>query len=460
MIMLIPNTKRVHFVGAGGIGMSGLLRLLHASGHAVSGSDAASSKVTEDLVASGLDVFIGEQDGSFLPDHVDLLVRTVAAEPGKNGEVDLAIERGIDVKTFPEVLGELTRNRKTIAVTGTHGKTTTSAMISKILLDAGFDPTILVGSRLPFLEGSNARLGEGEWMVIEADEYRRAFDHYWPRIAVVTNAEHDHPDAYSTPESMFEAYREFLSHVEDDGLIVLNADDAGTESVTSNLPETAAVLLASAKGSDRAALVPDDVSYDGGTTTFCVGKTPFELSVPGEHNVSNALQAVAVADELEIPRETSSAALASFEGTWRRFELRGNKDGSDIIDDYAHHPTEITATISAARQRYPDKRAVVVFQAHHRARLQEFLGAFGDALSLADDVILLPTYHVEGREEGLEDRIGDVREALERDGTLVSYAESFEDAVEIVLPKLDDDVVVLTLGAGDVTRVSEMILDA
>ncbi|MCA9376130.1 MAG: UDP-N-acetylmuramate--L-alanine ligase [Candidatus Doudnabacteria bacterium] len=454
---LLSGVQRVHITGIGGIGTSGLAMLLAESGIQVSGSDVVRppflDSYPEEMFAVSL-----EQDGSALPKEIDLLVRTVAAEPGSNAEVDAALERGIPVKTYPEVLGELTKKFRTIAVTGTHGKTTTSAMIGKVLLDAGLDPSILVGSFLPYLNGKNARLGSGDWLVIEADEYRQAFHHYWPEVAVVTNVEFDHPDAYEDEAAVQDAMVEFLQHVPSGGLLVLNVDDKGSNAVEARLEGDADVVLTSVQDDLRAAIVPESLSLGPAASEFSVGSTAYTLRVPGQYNVANALQAIAVADHLEVSRADSAKSLGGFQGTWRRFQLRGTRDGADVIDDYAHHPTEVRATLSAAKQRYPDKRVIVVFQPHHRARLQGLLDEFATAFTDADEVLLLPTYHVEGREEGIEDQVTVLYDKLETSGVHVRFFQTFVGVAGAVIPQLSEDVVVLTLGAGDVTQVPDLIL--
>ncbi len=459
MPLHIDASRSVYFIGIGGIGLSGLARLYSAAGARVSGSDREASVVTDELEATGVHVAIGVQDASALPNDVQLVVRTVAAAPGSNAEVDEALKRGVQVQTYPEALGELTRSARTIAICGTHGKTTTSAMIAQILLDAGLDPSVLVGSRLPFLDGANARLGKGDVFVIEADEYRRAFDHYWPEVTVMTNVEFDHPDAFVDEAAVRDAFRDFLGHLTPDGLAILNVDDPGTEAVSDGLSEETASVLVSFAGDARAALVPEELILGAQETSFRIGKTRFALHVPGKHNVANALQAVAVADHLEIPRTQTAASLAKFTGTWRRFELRGERNGAPVIDDYAHHPAEIRATLQAARQRYPDRTIICVFQPHHRARLSGLLQDFSEAFSDADEVVLLPTYHVTGREEGEPDEIQTLVEKLEaRKPGKVRFVSTFEEAAETVIPEMNVRAAVFVFGAGDITKLPNLLL--
>lgn len=458
----VQEIQSAHIVGIGGIGTSGLARILKDRGIRVSGSDVVANVITHDLRAEGCTVHIGAQDGSALPDAVDVVIRTVAATPEANAEVALAVTRGVHMVTYPEALGELTRQYRTIAVTGTHGKTTTSAMIAKILIDAGYDPTVLVGAKLPFLQGSNARSGSGDWFVIEADEYRRAFDHYWPEMICLTNAEYDHPDAFSSEEELFQAYAEFLQHLPQDGLLVMNVDDRGSSIVAQQAKTNADTILTSVTGSSQAAVAADSIEATESSTRAMIGSTRLELSVPGEHNVANALQAIAVADHLDIDRATSTRALRSFSGAWRRFEQRGTIENAVVIDDYAHHPTEIRATLAAAQQRYPHKTIVAVFQAHHHDRLARLLDDFAQAFDDADEIMVLPTYHVAGRQTGIRDAHDELFQKLSDRYVHVRDVESLEAAAQHLQERIStqDDLAVIVMGAGDSTLVSDQLLAA
>ncbi len=455
--MRFLKLSRIHFVGIGGVGMSGLAEILLSFPLSISGCDSADSDTTRRLVSLGIPIEIGH-DISHL-DRADLLVIT-SAIGDDNEEVRLARSRGIPVIRRAEMLAEIMRLKQGIGVAGTHGKTTTTSMIGAILTAAGFDPTILVGGRAHYL-GTNARLGKGEWLVAEADEYDRSFLELTPVLAVVTNVEEDHLDCYLDLAEIMNAFTTFANRVPFYGAVFIGLDDPNASDLLPRLSRRAVTFGESPQASLRAR----DVALDAtGARFFVAGDEPgFSgeafLPLPGRHNVRNALAALAVARELSIPFATAAGALAKFDGVARRFETKGERNGVRVIDDYAHHPTEITATLLAARQTHPQSRIVALFQPHLFSRTRDFAREFGRALNGADVALVTDVY------PSREAPIAGVTGAL-----VVEAATSFghrnarfvprrEDVVALLDELLVPGDLLLTMGAGDVYRLGEEYLN-
>ena len=359
--------------------MSGIAELLLlATPLEISGCDLARSEITVRLERLGAKMAIGHD-----PAHVetaDLLVISSAVEES-NAEVEAARARGIPVIRRAEMLGEIMRLKQGVAVAGTHGKTTTTSLTGHVLIEAGFDPTIVVGGQVRIL-GTNARLGKGDYLVAEADEYDRSFLELTPVVAVITNVEADHLDTYRDLADILDAFAEFANGVPFFGSVVLCADDPGAASLIPRIKRRVVTY----GESPAAQLSARNVRLEATATTFDVWEADqgrlgaVRLRLPGRHNVANALAAIAVGRELLIPFETISTALASFTGVIRRFELKGEREGVLVVDDYAHHPTELRATLAAARQVHPDRRLVALFQPHLFSRTRDFAAEFGQAL--------------------------------------------------------------------------------
>lgn len=411
--------RHVHFVGVGGIGMSGLAKILLEDGYTVSGSDLSLNRNTDDLRRLGATMHKGHA-----AEHAagaDLIVVTSAA-PAENPEVRWGKEQGVPVVKRAVFLGQLMGQKGGVAISGTHGKTTTTAMVATILLHAGQDPTVACGGDLVAID-SNARLGRGPHFVAEADEFDRSFLQFPAQTKVITNIEADHLDLYGTMDSLLDAFHEFAAS----GRVVLNADD----------PHTAAMASAIA---DRAVLFKPSEGAPPG----------LNLGVPGQHNVANALAALAVAHELSVARDVAVEALNGFRGTRRRLETIGAARGVEVLDDYAHHPTEIKASLRALKERRPT-RLICVFQPHLYARTKdlfdEFVGAFGDA----DDVIIVDTYSPAGREEAREVTSQDLAHAMG-----ATYIPSLEEAAAALDPPKGS--IVVAMGAGTITRLPSIVL--
>jgi UDP-N-acetylmuramate--alanine ligase len=455
--MDLGDLKNIHFVGIGGIGMSGLAEIASAEGMRVSGCDLKASAVTRRLASKGIPVSTGHD-----PSHAaraDLVVISSAVRRD-NPEVREALDLGVPVLRRAEFLGELTARRKTVAVAGTHGKTSTSAMTAFILSEAKLDPTIVVGGMLHDLK-SNARLGTGEVLVVEADEYDRSFLAFHPTIAVVTNIEEDHLDIYEDLEDICQAFAEFASRVPEAGVVIGCVDE----------PAVAALLEASGRRwvgygtGEGAELRAVDLTFDERGSSFAIERSGERLGrvtlrLPGVHYVRNSLAAVAVALELGVAIDTITAALATFRGVERRFQVLGSFRGALVVDDYAHHPTEIRATVAAARGSYPARRIVALFQPHLYSRTRDFAAEFAAALATADEAWVAPIYPArEAPIEGVSAMTivdaaraaGDSRVAAV-EGSLVEIAEHFR-------ARLGERDLFLTMGAGDVHEVAEALAE-
>ena len=442
--MNFGDIKNIHFVGIGGIGMSGIAEILSHAGVSVSGCDARRSAASDLLTRRGIRVDIGHDPAHL--EGVDLVVVTAAVK-GEHAEVEAARRRGIRIMKRAEALGAIVDAKRAVGVSGTHGKTTTSAMISVVLEEAGLDPTVLVGGMVRNFE-TNAKRGSGDVLVVEADEYARTFHHLHPEVAVVTNIEPDHLEYYGSFEAILEAFRIFLTNVKHGGLIIGCVDDP---QVARLLPEGAVRYGLSEDANLRAVNLQ---FHERGTSFEVPNLGYFKLFLPGEHNVRNALAAIAVARYFEIPYDTIAAALAKFLGVDRRFQILGDYLGAIVVDDYAHHPTEIRATLNAARSGYPDRRIVAVFQPHLYSRTRDFAREFGEALSVADVPIVTPIYAA--REEpvdGLSARIiSDSVPGIE------FLDRSNAQIVNEMRRRLRPMDIFIAMGAGDVHEIAEELV--
>jgi UDP-N-acetylmuramate--alanine ligase len=433
------NGRRLHFVGIGGAGMSGLALVTKALGAEVSGSDRAESSYTERLRAAGIEPAIGHNAVN-LPDGADLVISTAIAED--NPELARARHEGRSILHRADLLAELTRLKRTIAISGTHGKTTTSAMTAHALLRCGREPAYLVGGELR-AAGTNAAWGEGEWLIAEADESDRSFLKLGRDVALVTNMELDHHATYRSPSELREAFAQFTAPAE----TTLAWAQAGIE---------ADVTYGIGEGD----LSAEEVELMPLGSSFSVDGVPVRLRVPGEHNVLNALAALAACREAGVPLSEAAPALEDFAGAARRFEERGTTpSGARIFDDYAHHPTEVRATLEAARTLEP-RRLVACFQPHLYSRTRELAREFGEALALADLVVLLDVYPARELAEDYPGVSGltVARTAADAaDGRPVWWLPHMDDAERMLRQRLGEGDVLLTLGAGDVDRLAERL---
>jgi UDP-N-acetylmuramate--alanine ligase len=443
--------KNIHFVGIGGIGMSGIAEVLLNLGYRISGSDAKETEVTRRLQALGCDIHYGHRRENVK--EADVVVVSSAIRPN-NPEIEVAEERLIPIIPRAEMLAELMRMKVGIAIAGTHGKTTTTSLIATILGAAGLDPTVVIGGRLNSI-GSNAKLGQGELLVAEADESDGSFLKLMPTIAVVTNIDPEHLDYYQGIEEIKEAFLHFLNKIPFFGLAVLCLDHPHIQSLLPKLKKRFTTYGLTTQADFQAR----EIEYDELSTTFDVLYQRKEIGrlgirMPGLHNVYNALAAVATAFELDIPFEVVQEALRDFGGIQRRFQVKGEKKGILIVDDYGHHPVEIMATLKAAKTGWK-RRIIAVFQPHRYTRthalFQEFLTAFYDA-----DVLILTDIYAAGEEriDGVEAKalFEGIREYGHKDVTyLPDKKEIVNHLVRIMVP----GDMVITLGAGDIWQVAE-----
>jgi UDP-N-acetylmuramate--alanine ligase len=447
----------VHFVGIGGAGLSAIARVLMQQGAEVSGSDLVLSPVAEALARDGARVFAGHRAENVSGAEVVVMSSAV---PASNVEVQAAQAAGIPVLKRPEFLARMMDGRVGVAVAGTHGKTTTTAMIASVLLQAGRDPTFVVGGVIAGLE-TNARAGAGPLFVIEADEYDRTFLSLKPTAAVVTNVEHDHPDCYPAFADFRAAFEQFAASVPREGLLAVCWDDAVARELGERRRAEGGAVTSFGLG-QGAELRAEEVrpNFAGGVDFLATREGEVlglvRLRVPGAHNASNAMGALAVADFLGVPFRVAREALREFRGVGRRFEIKGEAGGVIVVDDYAHHPTEIRTTLRAARDRFPGRSLWAVWQPHTYSRTVALLADFARAFAAADHVVVLPIYAAR-ETDTLGVSSGDVVAAMQHPDA--RCARSLDEAVVWLGTELRSGDVVLTLGAGDGYRVGEWVLE-
>ncbi|HMO78450.1 MAG TPA: Mur ligase domain-containing protein [Candidatus Paceibacterota bacterium] len=427
------NTARVHFIGIGGIGMSALVRFFVHEGKQVSGSDRAQSIITDKLAKLGVELFFEQQASNITPD-IDMVVYTEAM-PEDHVEMVAARKLGVPMLNYFSALGLVANEYYLIAVSGTHGKTTTTAMLADVFEEAGLDPTVIVGS-LRSKTGSNFRAGKSKYAIVEACEYKRDFLYLKPDILVITNLEFEHVDYYQDLRDVQAAFRELALAVPEDGFVVADTSQANIKPVLEGV---------------KATIVDYRPHIDLGLA----------LKQPGMHNLLNAAVAKAVGQVVGIDTKEASKTLENFAGTWRRFEYKGdfvNDFGKvPVYDDYGHHPTEIRATILGAREKYKDNHLTVVFQSHLYTRTKEFFAEFVSALAKADRVIMLPIYRARNEDtSGVNSEA--LVEAINRAGTEALYFETHSAAALKVKEITPKDGVVLVMGAGDVTEVATLLV--
>ncbi|MCL0028197.1 UDP-N-acetylmuramate--L-alanine ligase [Peptococcaceae bacterium] len=442
----MPN--RIHFVGIGGSGMSGIARVLAESGYEITGSDLKNTDVIEKLRSIGIKCFIGH-DSKNIGEAKMVVVST--AIPKNNPEVVEARKRGIPVIHRGEALAILMNNSKGIAVTGSHGKTTTTSMLALITEKSGYDPTVIIGSELDCI-GGNAKKGKGEYLIAEADESDGSFLLLNPHMSIITNIEDDHMDYYKTIDNVIAAFKRFLCQVDPKGLAILFYDDPNIQKII----KEAKVPVVTYGMSDSACYRLKNLSLNCSVSSADVYKEgkyigKIELSVPGIHNLLNALAATALSMNIGIDFKTIAKALAGFKGARRRYQLLGEINGIKVIDDYAHHPTEIKATLKAARQT--NSRIIAVFQPHRYTRTKHLYERFGKALLDADVVIISDIYSAgEKPIEGVSTKlIFDVVQKYKKSGEVL-YIENLSDIARYLMGIVQPKDIVLTMGAGDVRK--------
>jgi UDP-N-acetylmuramate--alanine ligase len=449
--------KAVHLIGIGGIGMSGIARVLIRRGARLTGSDLNPGPRIHSLKAAGAEIKIGHRRENISPDVA--LVVVSAAIKQDNPEVVEAQRRGLKIAKYAQVLGWLMDEKKGIAISGTHGKSTTTALVAYILERAGLSPTFVVGAEIDALGGSSAT-GEGEYFVAEACEYDRSFLHLSPFMAIINNVEADHLDYYRDLNEIVEAFGDFASRVKKEGLLLVNADDPLAVQAGGSSPASVETYALSSKADWQAG----NLKSRQGRYEFEVSRRDehlgrFSLSIPGTHNVANALGAIGLACNLKLPLSEIKGAVEDFCGARRRFEILGNSSGVVVVDDYGHHPTEVRLTLRAAREFFPGRRIFCVFQPHQHSRTRFLREDFAVAFSDADFVLVPDIYFVrDSQAERLKVSSEDLVKRLKERGKEALYLPSFEEICDHLLKDLKAGDVLLTMGAGNVDEIAREIL--
>lgn len=457
---VLNNINKVHLIGIGGIGVSAVAKLLLHNGISVTGSDTQESMITQELAERGIIANIGHNSRNF-PSDADMVIRS-SAVPDDNPELAVARTLGVPEYTYFQFLGEYAKSKKTIAVTGTHGKSSVTAMLGEMLAAAGMDPTVIVGTRVSSFSEGNFRPGWSDLFVVEACEHEAHLLEFKPYGAIVNNIEPDHLDYYRDIDHIREVFQQFAGQVQDDGILVINDDDkegsaelAGrARSVSVGLTDSATYKIESRQASasqQRFTLMKQEQELGS-----------FDLQVPGRFNVKNAAMAAAMALELGASVESVRQALELYEGIWRRFEIVGKANGATLISDYGHHPTAVSATLEAVRESFLDRRIVLLFQPHHHNRTRNLFEDFVKSFDLADEIILPEIYDVVGREEKADAEMSSeiLAEAVrERDRGRnvergVHFAEDLDKAAGLMRNSLAPNSVMLIMGAGDVDRLA------
>jgi len=455
---------KVHFIGIGGSGISAIARLMLERGDTVTGSDRVLSSFASELQKAGATVYIGHHPRNIT--DADYVVRS-SAIPDDNPEVKAALIAKIPVYKRADFLGQLMADKTGIAIAGTHGKTTTTAMLAWVLTKLEKDPTFIVGSTINNL-GVNAHAGQGNTFVIEADEYDHMFLGLRPRIEVVTSLEHDHPDIFPTFEDMYTDFESFVDLLPADGTLIVCTDDSGTAPLITHARKTGKAVIGYAIQGDATIMSPSYIQARAlepnelGGYRFQVQSnlsgantsTKVDLQVPGEHNVHNALAVLAVVELLGLSPQQTAEALAEFSGTGRRFEIRGEVNGITVIDDYAHHPTEIKATLAAAKMRYPDRRVWAVWQPHTYTRTQTLFAEFSRAFKDADEVIVSEVYA--SREPSQNFTSAEIVSAMPH--ASARYIATLKEISRYLIKNLQPGDVLLVLSAGDANQISTDVL--
>ncbi len=439
---------KIYFIGIGGIGVSALAKYYLQNDHIVSGSDLVSSEITDSLEKIGAKIIIGRHKSANVPSDASLVIFSPAVKTD-NPEFLRAKKYNLPIKSYPEALGELTKKYFTIAVSGTHGKSTTTAMLGLLLVKAGLDPTVIVGTKIKEFGDSNCRVGKGQYLVIEADEHFASFLNYRPQIIVLTNIEADHLDFYKNINNILRTFKKYIAHLSIDGKLIINWDDKNLRRIISNFQ----FLI-----SNQISIIKYQLSKSKDTEQL-----KRILKVPGDHNVSNALATLTTARALKILDEISFKAISEYKGAWRRFEEQELKIGNcklKIISDYGHHPTEVRATLTAAREKYPNKKIWCVFQPHQYQRtyylFNQFIRVFKKAA--VDNLVITDIYDVAGREE----------KTIRKKVSAEKLVKAIKKENVVYLPKkkilnylkknMQSGEILIIMGAGDIYDLTRVIL--
>jgi UDP-N-acetylmuramate--alanine ligase len=454
--------KFIHFVGIGGIGISALARYYLGKGYQISGSDVSSSEITDALKKLGAKIYtpdqnkfcagqVGFHNKKNLSPSTNLVIYSPAVSLS-NPEIKEAKRRKIKIQSYPQALGDLTKTHFTIAVSGTHGKSTTTSMLGLLLVRAGLDPTVIVGTKLKEFGDSNFRMGQSQYLVIEADEHFGSFLNYSPRIIVLTAIEADHLDYYKNFQALIQAFKKYVSKLFNDGILIYNKDDKNIKKIrNSKSPKSEALEQ---RKMSKIHFSPEIRKIGYSLKQNDAKKLKKILKIPGEHNVSNGLAALAVARILNIPDKISFQALSEYKGSWRRFEIIKTKPFI-LISDYAHHPTEIKATLKAAREKYPKKKIIVVFQPHQYLRTFYLFKGFVKVLREApvNKLIIADIYRVVGREQtNIKEKVNSEKLVKAINKQSVIYLSTYEEIQKYLKKEIKPGNVVIIMGAGDIYK--------
>ena len=445
----------IHFIGIGGIGVSALAKYYLSAGVKISGSDLKSSEMVAELKRMGAKIYLGAHRAGNVPKAADLVIYT-SAVPSDNPERKEAHKRRLKTQSYAEAVGELTKKYKTVTISGSHGKSTTTALAALVLMEGSFDPTVIIGTKMKEFalplpaggDGSNFHKGLGPHLLLEADEWNKSFLNYHPTVAIITNIDAEHLDTYKNQKDVEETFQKYLERVPKDGKIIANADDPSLKRIAKKYGKKVIWYSLKDKEAKRISKI---------------------LKVPGEHNVSNALAALALGRLLGITEADILRALSKFEGTWRRFEFKGMLNGAFIYTDYGHHPTEIKATLKAARGRFPFRRLWCVYQPHQYQRLAYLWSDFIGSFDLADVVCFLPVYDVAGRETGRDRALSEevlspagrmcarekvdsekLAREVERRGKKTHFLRDQKETVKFIRTNARKGDVIFIMGAGDI----------
>lgn len=456
--MKLLEAKNIHFVGIGGIGSSSLAQIIHAKGIKITGSDMCYSNTIKSLRNNEIKVTIGHDEKN-LPNNADFVVYSPAI-PKTNPELKKAEKLKIKCLSYPQALGELTKDHYTIAIAGAHGKSTTTAMVAKIMTDAGLDPSVVIGTKMREFNNRNFRVGDSEYLVIEACEYKRSFLNFYPNILIITNIEADHLDYYKDLADYKSAFTELAKKVPRDGAVIINTDDKNSVSAVEKIKAQIVTWSHSRKNTDYY-LENDLLKYKNAVKELNK-KSEQQIKIHpkaiGKHNIFNGCFAAIAAKELEIENKKIEQSLRGFKGTWRRLEIKSKKIGKAIlIDDYAHHPTEIQTSLKAIREAHPKARILCIFQPHQYSRTRLFLKGFGKSFGHADAVIIPNIYKVRDSEAELKAMSADILvNEIKKHHKDVGNGNGLRATANYVKANSKKYDIIVTMGAGDIEKMGRM----
>ncbi|MBD3330288.1 UDP-N-acetylmuramate--L-alanine ligase [Candidatus Peregrinibacteria bacterium] len=440
---------RVHFIGIGGIGLSAIAQIMRSRGHKVSGSDNCPSELTEELKKQGIEVYDKHSEEN-IKDDIELIVYSPAV-PDDNVELKKGRETGIKTISYSDALGQLSEEMYTVAIAGTHGKSTTTAMTALILDEGGLDPTLVIGTKMPEYENNNYRVGDSNYLVLEACEYKRTFLTLNPDILIITNIEADHLDYYKDLDDYCNAFKELIAKMPEDGTVIINSSDKNAENI---VKEANCQVV---RWGDK---TKDNYKFINSSLIFNEAKELSEYSlkikpgVPGKFNKENAVFAAIAGVILEVDDEKIEKAVSKFKGTWRRLEVKETQFKDKIfIDDYGHHPTEIALTLKAIKDEYPNKKMLLIYQPHQYSRTHHLLKEFGESFKNADEVIIPDIYEVRDSQEDKDSvSTDDLVKEIQKNGVLASNGNGLENTADIIKTRLSEFDLIVTMGAGNIDR--------